>query len=61
MILDRMPASQAAVGVAGIPVAAVAIAWLWLGELPAVASIIGGALILAGVMLNLWPARSAPG
>jgi drug/metabolite transporter (DMT)-like permease len=60
LVLDRMPASQAAVGVAGIPVAAVAIAWLWLGELPAAASCAGGALILAGVVLNLWPVRSVP-
>jgi drug/metabolite transporter (DMT)-like permease len=34
-----------------IPVLAIAIAWLWLGELPRVWSLIGGAIVLGGVAL----------
>lgn len=44
------------------PVLAIAIAWLWLGEIPRPISLVGGAIALGGVVIvNFWGhARSAP-
>lgn len=42
-----------------VPVFATLIAWLWLGEVPGVVSLAGGAIAVAGVIVvNLWGKRS---
>ena len=50
-VLSQIPASQAGSYLSLIPVAALLIAWLWLGEIPAPISLIGGMVILIGVFL----------
>jgi drug/metabolite transporter (DMT)-like permease len=50
-VLERMPASRAAPFLYVVPVLALAIAFVWLGEQPAVLSLAGGFLALGGVVL----------
>jgi drug/metabolite transporter (DMT)-like permease len=58
-ILSRIPAARAASLLYVVPVAALAVSWLWLGEVPAAVSIIGGALSIAGTLLAVKP-RQGP-
>jgi len=38
-----------------VPVLAIAIAWVWLGEVPRLISLLGGTMALAGVVIvNVW-------
>ena len=44
-----------------IPVLAIGIAWMWLGEVPKVLSLVGGAIALTGVILvNVRRREKAP-
>lgn len=49
--LSKMPASLLATFLYFQPVNAIIIAWLWLGEVPAVLAVIGGVISLAGVAI----------
>jgi len=49
-VLSRVPAAKAASFLYLVPATAVVIAWFWLGEVPTVAVLLGGVLILAGVV-----------
>ncbi len=49
--LSRMPASSLSSFLYAQPVNAALIAWIWLGEIPAALTIIGGIIALVGVML----------
>jgi len=50
-ILSRFPAARAASLLYVVPVAALGVSWLWLGEVPATVSLLGGALSIAGTLL----------
>jgi drug/metabolite transporter (DMT)-like permease len=58
--LTRVHATTAAPFLLLVSPAALVVAWLWLGEAPALAAIAGGALTLAGVATVQLGARTAP-
>lgn len=51
IVNSRLPASVAAVLMAGLPPVALVVAWTWLGDVPAMVSVFGGAVSLAGMLL----------
>ena len=50
-VLSQIPASIAGSYLSIIPLVALAISWLWLGEVPTTIALGGGAVIFAGVLL----------
>lgn len=50
-VLSKTSASRAGSFLYGIPVVALAIAWVWLGEVRSPVSLLGGLLVLAGVVI----------
>lgn len=59
--LSRLPASTAGSFLYLVPIVASGIAWLWLGEVPAVLALGGGLLVLVGVILVNTRGRDTPG
>ncbi len=60
--LGRMPASRVTSFLYLSPVLAIAIAWLWLGELPTALTVLGGGVAVAGVVVtNVWGRTPAAG
>src|SRR5688572_28076282 len=60
-VISRMNVSRAVSFLYLVPALAVFIAWLWLGEVPSVVALLGGALIVGGVILvNAGKSTPAP-
>jgi drug/metabolite transporter (DMT)-like permease len=48
----RLPISRLSASLYAVPVVAILVALVWLGELPSLASVVGGAIALAGVAIT---------
>ncbi|WP_375423957.1 DMT family transporter [uncultured Friedmanniella sp.] len=60
--LSRTSAGRLGVTTYVVPPIAIALAWLWLGEVPALLAVLGGVLSLVGVAIARRPSRTpAPG
>jgi len=56
-ILDRVRPAVIAIALLGEPVGASILAWLALGQKPALVDVLGGLLTLVGIAWALWPGR----
>jgi len=50
--VQRLEVGRPALALYAVPVVAIAVAWLWLGERPTVVAVLGGLVALAGVALG---------
>jgi drug/metabolite transporter (DMT)-like permease len=61
-VLSKIPAAKAGSFIYIVGPTTVLIAWVWLGEVPAALSLLGGLIALAGVVIvNTWGRSPAPG
>ena len=60
IVNSRLAASVAAVLMAGLPPVALVTAWIWIGDVPAMVSILGGAMSLAGMLLVTLRGAAVP-
>lgn len=54
-ILDRVRPGVISIALLGEPVGAALLAWIFLGQPPALFDVLGGAITLAGIGIALWP------
>jgi drug/metabolite transporter (DMT)-like permease len=59
--LSHLEVHRAASSLYAVPVVAIAVAWIWLGEVPTPVSLLGGAIALAGVAVTNSTTRRRPG